>query len=905
MKFCIETIIRNGILQMPEEIKDFFEDPNCVVTRGLNRNDHNTLFLFNTQMWEDFDNNFLSKLKMTDPTKNKWRRAILLFSADLIVDTENMTVSLPESTLMMWARKLTDAHKVKFYYEDDAERKHFTIEFLSEDYRWRDNKSEFINNFNFFNNSLAKTYVQTPRSYFLTADAGFGKTTILKHFSNILQEKEIYDSYGQLQTLVVIYISMYDINMLPSVDIEKGPIIELLRKENIFNHSIDHAGIYEMIKKDTTYRYVFLLDGINEVQNRILGTDSIYSIIETEIMRLMTYTNVDVIASARSEKILSNRMFVCEDGERATLKVVRLTGMRQVEGTPDKKRIVNYLNTEEGVIPDDLWEELECPMLLSYYKQILHSDKFDSELKQNIRCKTDLLDCYYDLDIMKNTDDIKVNQWDNIRREHLLKWVLPGIAFDIEGKMLSLNNENDTYVIDTKSIFYDVCNQYEQYYPDIPGGRENLWNGLIRLQICDEKGKFIHDIIREYWASKGLFLRMYYSHKDEDIKIFFDDISLNIIRGKDSFEIARQTRHIGLIEIIYEMIQNKTPGKYDYLCSQYAMARKGSSDAEVIDYRTMFELFVHYMSMLDDLHDSDMAAEVGWFAYDGIPKEKREAVFEWYENNDKAYYLVKILNDMGYSTNNSSIIKNHLEENDAGNPNALTLLQNGIDIVDKMLLKEIACSDYEKNKLYVLKGKLLNNIGAYYYGRDEYYKADSAYKAAFEYRKNKGLDLSVSYKVISSNYFQIGELCKSNGNIKEAMQMYKKANEIFKEYLWYKTKKEEGRLCDGTMLFSEFREDYYNLIDKIMVINVIGSQIEIIKSCLHMDDTLNTIEELVHEIICELKYCNDIEIQKSRRTITDTEERLNNKKKDLIKLLKTIHVKESDELRKLCGGVSV
>lgn len=895
MKYCLETKIINQVVNMPKEFLEYIDNNSFVVTKGMLRDDHNTLFIFSQKEWDDFTGR-LSKLDKTNDNCRRLRRYFECAAADAFIDAEKMEFVIPEYFVDHYS--VESGQDVKIYYEDDVESKHYTIEILREreDYSWIMEKYSRIKEMEFNGNSLAELYMRRPKSYIMTADAGFGKTIMLKHFAQILNGTEIYDDDGKLQTMIVVYLSMYDINLMPSDTADKGPIIELLRKLGIINHNVDRAGILEMIKKDESYRYVFLLDGINELHDRHTGMDYLFSIIEKEINDLTSYGNVDIILSTRSEKILPRSIYDTALNENA-LSILRLNGMRHEEGGADKERILDYLQKDADYVPDDLWEELESPMLLKYYKEIIqrNDESFDYS---NIHCKTDLLDCYYNLDIAKYTDNNEVNEWDKIRREYLLKWVLPGVAFYVENELISLVNSDEAGQIELRTIFEEVCDKFEQYYPAIPGGRDNLWNGFIRLQICDENGKFIHDIIREYWASKGLLLRMYYSQEDNEITSFIDNISKNIVRGEKAFEIGRQTRHIGLIEIIYELMES-TYGNYEYLCKGYAMARKGNKKPEIFDYKVLFELFFNYMSMLDDLNERDKAAEVGWFAYDGISEDNRKAVFNDYLDCENKFRLVYILNDMGYSTNNSDVVREHSPENSLGNPDSLTLISYAKEILEGLLINEDDLSEHDAKKYHVMMGKLINNTGAYYYGRGDYDKALAFHIEAYDYREKYGIDLSASYKVISSDYFKLGESSISAGNIPEGYKNFLKSYENFKDYLGYRCDKINGTNTQKSMLFSEIDEKMHTKIDYIQIINVLGSQTEILKLFQKTDIPKELFDELFKEMLSELEYCKSVVAQKSRRRMTDTEKKLVEKKEEIRKALKLFYMLQKDEIDEL------
>lgn len=899
MLYSYDTVIKNGQIKVSKELIDYSEGKPLILTRGTERNKHDSMFLFSQKVWNGFEKNIKS-LDLPIEKKRMFLRYYASSAVDVDIDKDDLIITV--EPVLHFFRDSKEEHKVRIYYEEDSDNPRFIIEFLDEDKKrgWILDKFERIKRINIEHNSLVPQYFMRPKSYFVKADAGYGKTTMLKHFSNVLRGVEVYDEDGCLQTLIPIFLSMYDVNFLSTYDIEKGPIIELLRKKNIFNHKIERDGIIQMIKNDNTYRYVFLLDGMNEMQERLLEVDSLYSIIEREIIELLKNDNVDFIVSARSERIFTERIIGGGD-EEGKLIVLELQGINLSNGAADKKRIIDYLEIDEDRVPVDLWEELESPMLLKYYKKILQHDNTNSV----IRCKTDLLDRYYELDIDKSTDETNTNEWDLIRRQHLLKWVLPGVAFYIENKLLSLRVTEEILDIDLTTIFNKVCDEFEEFFSDCPGGRKKLWNGLLRLQICDSNGKFVHDIIREYWAGRGLLLRFCYLHEDKTSQSFVDNLSLNIVRGKEKFEVVRQTRHIGLIEVIYDMIRKLFTDSYDNLCKAYAMVRKGDNTADTEDYRCIFELLFNYMSMLDDLQYRDKAAEVGWFVYDGISEDHRQKVFASYKAEGRGYRLVQILNDMGYSTNNSNKIEAHKAGNKEGNPDALTILSLANKELEELFESKSGLSEYERNKLYYeMKGKIINNSGAYYYGIKDYDKALSTHKEAMEYRKTVGIDLKASYRVIASDHFMIGNRYSKGEDYMHALGEHIEAYNTFKEYLGYIEGKGIGEQTNESVKFSELDDSLYKDIEFVQLINAIGNQIAMLFLYQKTYIPYDLIDEWVYELLSEFRYCNEYVEQNSRRR-SDEKEKLDEKKKQLRKWFDTyyLHRDNFDVLERICMGI--
>ena len=219
-------------------------------------------------------------------------------------------------------------------------------------------------------------------------------------------------------------------------------------------------------------------------------------------------------------------------------------------------------------------------------------------------------------------------------------------------------------------------------------------------------------------------------------------------------------------------------------------------------------------------------------------------------------------------------------------------------------------------------GKNINNVGAYYYGNKQYDESLLKHEEAFSYRKALLNEISIigddktkesynaelrkaltaSYRVISSDYYMLGSLSVKSNKIQEGYSFYQKAYSNFKNYLgyiyfgddfFYKNKESK---C-----FFEIDSEKYDQIEKIQVINVLGTQIEILKLLKHKQINIvqEELEHLLSDIQVELQYFSSLIETNSRRKMSDTINKLNRKKKDIMDLFQEETVLNSFDISRI------
>ena len=152
--------------------------------------------------------------------------------------------------------------------------------------------------------NLCKKYIAKPGDYLVESSGGFGKSTSLKHLAKFLtstSESKGKNTDGKTQgkKQVAVYIPVNDLNYIDSTNI----LFACLKK--YFSSQVTDKAIIEMIghTKDTT-EYVFLLDGMNELNNQEVNGQTRMDYLCKDIKCLMEYPNVHVVISTRRADIM-------------------------------------------------------------------------------------------------------------------------------------------------------------------------------------------------------------------------------------------------------------------------------------------------------------------------------------------------------------------------------------------------------------------------------------------------------------------------------------------------------------------------------------------------------------------------------------------------------------------------
>ena len=169
-------------------------------------------------------------------------------------------------------------------------------------------------------------------NYIIEAPEGYGKTTILKYMYNRYR-KQLTMGEGEI---IPIYIRLADINVKSREDLVDGIILGFVQ-EQFYTFKTGNAtksSIQEMIRDNRQYRFLFLLDGLNEVINRKLesGGRCVFDILNNDLKKrcnddkwFLDYPNVDIIFTTRKSYFITEELLEKQSNwEHRYFQVIKL-----------------------------------------------------------------------------------------------------------------------------------------------------------------------------------------------------------------------------------------------------------------------------------------------------------------------------------------------------------------------------------------------------------------------------------------------------------------------------------------------------------------------------------------------------------------------------------------------------
>ncbi len=694
--------------------------------------------------------------------------------------------------------------------------------------------------------NFIELYDKNKGNYIIEAGEGYGKTTVLKTMYNRYRERL---QCGE-DNVIPIFIRLADVNLEDDDFVQAGIIARSIIKKyyDINADGVKPDKIRSMIRKDSEHRYLILLDGLNELyNNRRISEMNVIQHFTNELMgtvdgvRFMDCPNLDIVITTR--KILKSQLrCVLEEFKQETdyrnFKVVHFA------------KLTVDLNENEK-----LRELLQVPMLRAVYEEIKENEQA-AERFQEIETKFDLLECYYDHEMIQNRTLKLCNPRDMLVENVLNSGILPILALYVEGAMLHS-------IVDGGEVYRRLCDNsdgnamerlLQEIYIDL-GLEENKIreeiNRTIRalnmLQILDDKLQFRHDMIREYWAAKGFrwcIERTTGEDKhSEKLVQFLEDLCEFTYRG-ESYDPQRQTMHFSMLESLISMYRGNL---FDKSLTDNVKLIIGKNYKKLI-----FMLVFQYTSILDDENNRQAAAEYAWKLYDYIEQDSDVLPEDVYEK-------ANILNSIGYCANNyiiwrdaskfincTQVDRRKEEEKQKNGEIIISLHKDALK-----LAKECKLGSLERDKRNRFIGKTMNNIGACYYGAyyRNYKKALKWHEEAKRFRQENKIDLTASYRCIASDYYQ--------------MLDFSNAYRIYTEYITYIADKRFDHVLDvytDDTCVKKLKKDIS------IVINAIGCECHFLQS---EKNNIEKTEEICKSIPFQLQLCIECLNREARMTAVD------------------------------------
>ena len=542
---------------------------------------------------------------------------------------------------------------------------------------------------------LLQKYLSDPDNYIIESAGGFGKSTQLRHLcTGIRAESGSRDFGGRKQ--LAIYIPMNELNYMAGTS---GIIFEYLKR--FFSNQVTKEAIEEMIRstQDST-DYLFVLDGMNEVNNyEVRNGQTVFDFICKDIQCLMSFKNSHIVLSTRKIESIPEEL-------REKFKLLRF---QQITN----ERIRAYLHLKEtDMLPGHLRNLLVNPMFLKMFGR-LYSRR--PELALHITNKYELLELYYKEEIALHKD--KQEDYALAVRKYVLECVIPYIAFHVELSLLKKQYEEEK---DLQTLTQEA---FEQYPPAEEISFDAVYKMVSNIGLVNEKLQFTHEILRDYFSVKGLKM-IGEAGRHEQVEAFMQNLVkwLEYRKTKKEKNLHRRTRFLDVADFLFSSEKNRL----NQMFSRYGIR----PEEKRLDIAQSF--YQELSGVYDDLSQGKEASEIGWIAIDSL-----EQIPENQETHRSIYERAEKMNFLFYSVKWSVT----MEDEDTNN-RCLYYIMLAKEKLEGIPLEE---RDAKTHDLY---GRVLSNVGAYYYkigseerkrNKQESYKvfamAESWHVRAMEYKK--------------------------------------------------------------------------------------------------------------------------------------------------------------------------
>lgn len=626
---------------------------------------------------------------------------------------------------------------------------------------------------------------------------------------------------GDERKELAIYIPMAEFNFHK---VQPGILFDYLKQ--YFSNEVTEKALLEMIKTSAgEVHYLFLLDGLNEVHNYETKGQTVLDLICNDILDLLTCENVNFIISTRIGEILPKKV-------RKFFKHLVLQPL-------SNEAVGKYLGLEDlKSIPGHIRKMLENPMLLGIFKAIYRRMP---EQAVKIENKYELFELHFAQDMDIHTHEVYGDHLLTVRR-YALEKIIPFLAFQVEKDLLEDTQDKE------KDLYPLLKEAYEQNSAPDNVSLELLLEVVLSLGILDQKLRFTHELFRDYFAAKG-FKQAGENGAGEEAASFMEGLIHWLEYRNNQKDLPRRTRFLDLADFLFSLVGPGLVGKL--------RAYGVKPEERVLCLGENF--YQHLSGIYEDLSDGREAAQIGWIALDHL--KRAEACFSPVTAADKYSFIY-------YS------VKWDRKEDEK----CLKVILKAREILDQV-------DEGQRDREYhILYGKVLSNIGSYYYKRgteskeqkdqekagEMFRQAEGWHRQALEYRKEH-CDVSAqaaSFKTLMSDAYQMGDFLQGYGYYREAMKALN-----------------PGKTLEEALIFRR------NLIPEDLVERGMGSEYEILKE--------NPDPELAAEILRELPGQIRYVYEKSAEPNRSNLEMLGSLEKKLDALQRCEEVKRDRDLLKL------
>lgn len=540
--------------------------------------------------------------------------------------------------------------------------------------------------------NLLELYTEKPSNYFICAErersrfaGGIGKTSQMQYLANKICGKKVHG-----RVVIPIYIKMNEWNI-------KRVESDVLYQDILahFQNYVTKKAVLEMLQKSTNHQFLFLLDGINELNNYLLESgQTVYDCVINNIKELIGYESVHFIITSRMEHEI-----VEEEGLRELFDRRYLCALERCQYRAYLQMVL------EEALPESLPIICENPMLLRLFKEVY---KVNKEAALSINSIYGLIKEYFRLD----TEFKKLPGWKDYLSQVsncLIRTLFPYVEYRRMSTKLQGKREEDMVVLLKEAL--SVC--------EVP---KHINFPLVE-KVMKMMGTFQHDLFRAFFAVQGFEQRWEYANARSETRTYMEALHENMqYDSSKGMDYSRRTQYMDFCEFLYAERNDKLE----------SLLKKCNMKEEALESSFLF--YYDLAGLYKDLIQPKLAEELSDIA---IPLLEKLEEKEMYTD----FQLADCYNYLGYciATRDDSI--QYLER-------AKTILEQNDDLSKK-----------EKRLL----GRILSNMGAFYYARRDYESALVWHKKAMDYRVEKELweDVVHSCRTIMSDYYMLKQYDKA------------------------------------------------------------------------------------------------------------------------------------------------
>ncbi len=590
--------------------------------------------------------------------------------------------------------------------------------------------------------TLYELYKRNPGHFFLRCGGGMGKTTQLKYFRDLIVREKLPWN-GRECTVIPIYISMGELNRRLA-DIDALFLYRYLQER--FRYGTTIEAVKDLLKREA-YLFVFLLDGINELTNVRRGGEDVYSFLAANMEEMIReFTQVHFIVTSR----VNFPLFTA--GLEESFQKISMNRLPNAQ----IREYLGFSKTEQ--VDPSLEALVNIPMFVRMYRTI-------REVRPDYRLqdRNHLMNDFFEVDRVRGRISQRLQDRMTELRTTMLDYVFPYLACRLE---LSQMKREERPPFDDLAAALEACRREKLLQTEDLEGIEELIRGTSVFR--PDKMAFSHSIVQDYFAAKAIWIL----RNREDYNTEFLQTLTAWLEYRGSKDLDRRTRYLDLAEFVFAF--SEEPNRESLTERLYG--REGSRL-----YQKQ-EFYEELSGVYDDLKNRKQSSEIAWMAYDIL-----EDLLENYPEQPLSRPELAIkYNFLFYCIINYA-------DGKSGDRQPIHLL----DRVESLLLEEEVKSVMSLPQYNDLFCKVYANRGAYYTSKwvspPDYEEALRWHREALELRRNLGLNLQESFRMIMSDCFYLNRYSEAFDAYQNALRCYAKKRKLSMDQVY---EREEPGLLD-------------------------------------------------------------------------------------------------------------